>query len=82
MGEWHEIPQILKLTAADITVWLLTLTLTVVADLTFAVEIGMVLAALTFIRKVSRTTTVTRHARLCRRQPPSTSCKAKIFPNT
>jgi len=32
--------------------------LTVVTDLTFAVEVGMVLAALTFIRKVSRTTTV------------------------
>src|ERR1700719_2470776 len=63
MGEWHEIPEILKLTAADIAVWALTLTLTVVADLTFAVEIGMVLAALTFIRKVSRTTTVTRVTR-------------------
>src|ERR1700730_2386265 len=60
MGEWHEIPEILKLTAADIAVWLLTLTLTVVADLTFAVEIGMVLAALTVVRKGSRTTTVTR----------------------
>ena len=60
MGEWHEIPEILKLTAADIGVWLFTLTLTVVADLTFAVEVGMVLAALMFIRKVSRTTTVAR----------------------
>jgi SulP family sulfate permease len=60
MGEWHEIPEILKLSKADITVWLLTMILTVVTDLTFAVEIGMVLAALTFIRKVSRTTTVAR----------------------
>jgi SulP family sulfate permease len=60
MGEWHEIPEILKLSAADIAVWLITLTLTVVADLTFAVEVGMVLAALMFIRKVSRTTTVAR----------------------
>jgi sulfate permease, SulP family len=58
MGEWQEIPEILKLSAADIAVWLLTMTLTVVTDLTFAVEVGMVLAALTFIRKVSRTTTV------------------------
>ena len=58
MGDWEEIPEILKLSAADIAVWLLTLTLTVVTDLTFAVEVGMVLAALTFIRKVSRTTTV------------------------
>lgn len=60
MGEWHEIPEILKLSGADIAVWLLTMTLTVVADLTFAVEVGMVLAALMFIRKVSRTTTVAR----------------------
>src|SRR6202790_420371 len=63
MGEWHEIPEILKLTAADIAVWFLTLPLTVVTDLTFAVEVGMVLAALMFIRKVSRTTTVTRVTR-------------------
>ena len=63
MGEWHEIPEILKLTAADIAVWILTLTLTVVADLTFAVEVGMVLAALTYIRRVSRTTTVARVTR-------------------
>src|SRR6266699_2280516 len=58
MGDWEEIPEILKLSGADIAVWLLTLTLTVVTDLTFAVEVGMVLAALMFIRKVSRTTTV------------------------
>jgi SulP family sulfate permease len=58
MGDWEEIPEILKLSVADITVWLLTMTLTVVADLTFAVEVGMVLAAFMFIRKVSRTTTV------------------------
>jgi SulP family sulfate permease len=60
MGEWQEIPEILKLSAADIAVWLITVSLTVVADLTFAVEVGMVLAALMFIRKVSRTTTVAR----------------------
>jgi SulP family sulfate permease len=63
MGDWEEIPEILKLSAADIAVWLLTLTLTVVTDLTFAVEVGMVLAALTFIRKVARTTTVSRVTR-------------------
>jgi sulfate permease, SulP family len=39
------------------------MTLTVITDLTFAVEVGMVLAALMFIRKVSRTTTVTRVTR-------------------
>src|SRR5580765_4187367 len=63
MGDWEEIPEILKLSKADIAIWLVTLTLTVVTDLTFAVEFGMILAALTFIRKVSRTTTVTRVTR-------------------
>src|ERR1700688_452589 len=60
MGEWREIPEILKLSAADIAVWLITVTLTVIADLTFAVEVGMVLAALMFIRKVSSTTKISR----------------------
>jgi sulfate permease, SulP family len=60
MGEWREIPEILKHTYADILVWLVTFTLTVVADLTVAVEVGMLMAALLFIRRVSRTTTVSR----------------------
>jgi SulP family sulfate permease len=60
MGEWHEIPEILKLSKLEIGVWLTTLLLTVFADLTVAVEAGMVLAALVFIRKVTLTTTVSR----------------------
>ena len=60
MGEWHEIPEILKLPRLEVGVWLTTLLLTVFADLTVAVEAGMVLAALIFIRKVTATTTVTR----------------------
>ena len=58
MGEWHEIPKLLRLTKTDITVWLVTFLLTVFADLTLAVEVGMILAALLFIRKVAVTTTV------------------------
>lgn len=60
MGEWSEIPEILKLSKADIAVWLITFALTVLADLTVAVEAGMILAALLFIRKVTLTTTVER----------------------
>jgi SulP family sulfate permease len=60
MGEWHEIPQILRLSKLEVGVWLSTLLLTVFADLTVAVESGMILAALVFIRKVTLTTTVTR----------------------
>lgn len=58
MGEWHEIPKLLKLTKTDISVWLVTFALTVLADLTIAVEVGMILAAMLFIRRVASTTTV------------------------
>jgi SulP family sulfate permease len=60
MGEWHEIPRLLKLSWSDISVWAITFALTVFADLTVAVETGIVLAALLYIRKVSGTTTVSR----------------------
>jgi SulP family sulfate permease len=58
MGEWHEIPVLLRQTKADVSVWIATFALTVFADLTVAVEIGMILAALLYIRRVSDTTTV------------------------
>jgi SulP family sulfate permease len=60
MGEWREIPQLLKLTRTDISVWLVTFALTVFADLTVAVEAGMILAALLFIGRVASTTTVSQ----------------------
>ncbi len=60
MGEWREIPQLLKLTKTDISVWLVTFALTVFADLTVAVEAGMILAALLFISRIAATTTVSQ----------------------
>ncbi len=60
MGEWREIPQLLRLTKTDISIWLVTFALTVFADLTVAVEAGMILAALLFISRVASTTTVSQ----------------------
>ena len=60
MGEWREVREITRQTYADVLVWALTFLLTVLADLTVAVEVGMVMAALMFIRRVTRTTTVSR----------------------
>jgi SulP family sulfate permease len=60
MGEWKEIPGIVRLELADKSVWLITFLLTVVADLTLAVEVGMALAALLYIQRVAATTTVSR----------------------
>ena len=58
MGEWAETGKLLRLSKSDVSVWLATFALTVFADLTVAVEFGMILAALLFIRKVTATTTV------------------------
>ncbi len=58
MGEWREIGSILRLAKTDIAVWLVTFTLTVVADLTVAVGVGMALAALLYIYRIAETTTV------------------------
>jgi SulP family sulfate permease len=58
MSEWREIGGIFRTALADIAVWMVTFVLTVIADLTVAVEVGMALAALLYIYRVSETTTV------------------------
>ncbi len=58
MGEWHEIGGILQLDATAISVWLVTFGLTVFADLTVAVGVGLTLAALLYIYRIADTTTV------------------------
>jgi SulP family sulfate permease len=59
MGEWTQIPDLLRLSKLEIAVWLITFLLTVFADLTVAVEMGMILAVLIYLRNVTSTTTVT-----------------------
>lgn len=58
MGEWREIATILRLSKTDIAVWITTFALTVLADLTVAVGVGMALAALLYIYRIAETTTV------------------------
>ncbi|MGA7107509.1 MAG: SulP family inorganic anion transporter [Terracidiphilus sp.] len=58
MGEWNEIGGILRLDATAISVWLVTFGLTVFADLTVAVGVGITLAALLYIYCIADTTTV------------------------
>jgi SulP family sulfate permease len=58
MGEWRELPMIMRLEMRDIAVWIITFVLTVAADLTVAVEVGITLAALLYIHQVTRTTVV------------------------
>ncbi len=60
MGEWHELRRLREMPRSDAAVLLTTFGLTVVFDLVVAVEVGMVLAAMLFIRRVSETTEVSR----------------------
>jgi len=58
MGEWHNFARLRKWPGCDSAVFLSAFSLTVVVDLTVAVEIGMVLAAVLFIKRSSETTQI------------------------
>jgi SulP family sulfate permease len=60
MGEWREFIRLRRLPRSDALVFLATFTLTVLFDLTVAVEVGMLLAAMLFIKRVTDTTVVSR----------------------
>lgn len=58
MGDWSAFAQMRRLPRSDDAVFLATFLLTVVFGLTLAIEVGMILAAMLFIRRVSQTTQV------------------------
>ncbi|MCA1943950.1 MAG: sulfate permease [Desulfovibrio sp.] len=58
MSEYHKVLRLLKAPKSDMLVMLLTLLLTVLIDLTVAVNVGVVLAALLFMRRMSETTEI------------------------
>ncbi|MBP1629550.1 MAG: yvdB [Bacteroidetes bacterium] len=55
MSEWRSFKAILKAPKSDVIVLILTFFLTVVFDLTIAIEIGLLLAAILFIKRVMDT---------------------------
>ncbi|MBN8568370.1 MAG: sulfate permease [Ignavibacteria bacterium] len=56
MSEWREFKAQLKMPKSDVAVLLTTFFLTVVFDLTVAIEIGMVLSAFLFMRRMASVT--------------------------
>ncbi len=80
MGEWREIGGILQLGFTAISVWLVTFALTVFADLTVAVSVGMALAALVYIYRIAETTTVTAVTDDYIRDGLSHSLQGRIIP--
>ncbi|MBQ8593922.1 MAG: sulfate permease [Bacteroidaceae bacterium] len=58
MSEWRTFKQLLKNPKSDVTVLLITFILTVIFDLTIAIEIGLVIACLLCMRRMAETTQV------------------------
>ena len=56
MGEWHNFRRLNRWPLGDALVFVFTFALTVLVDLTFAVEIGLLLAAAMFIHRIASTT--------------------------
>ncbi len=80
MGEWKEIGAILQMDATAISVWLVTFGLTVFADLTVAVGVGISLAALLYIYRIADTTTVVPVTEEYIRDGVPHTLQGRIFP--
>ena len=58
MSGWRTVRAILKTPKSDVTVMIVTFLLTVVFDLTIAIELGLLLAILLFLRRVMENTEI------------------------
>ena len=58
MSEWRTFRSLMKNPKSDVIVLLVTFFLTVIFDLTIAIEIGMVLAMVLFMRRIMETTNI------------------------
>lgn len=58
MSEWRQFLQLLKMPKSDVAVLLITFFLTVFMDLTVAIEVGLILAVVLFMRRIMETSSV------------------------
>ncbi len=59
MSEWHSFVKILKSPKSDVAVMLVTFALTVIVDLTVAIQVGVILSAMLFIKRMAEVSHVT-----------------------
>ena len=59
MSEWRSVRSLMHNPKSDVVVLLVTMILTVVFDLTIAIEVGLVLAIILFMRRVMESTSIT-----------------------
>ncbi|OFY45056.1 MAG: sodium-independent anion transporter [Bacteroidetes bacterium GWF2_40_14] len=58
MSEWRSFKYLLKGHRADVAVLIITFFLTVVIDLTIAIEVGVILAIILFVKRISETSSI------------------------
>ena len=58
MSEWRTFKALLKNPKSDVTVLLITFFLTIIFDLTIAIEVGLVIVCILFMRRVMKTTEI------------------------
>ncbi len=58
MSEWRTFKALMKNPKSDVTVLLITFFLTVIFDLTIAIEIGLIIACILFMKRVMETTEI------------------------
>ncbi len=83
MSEWHAFKSLLKSPKSDIIVLLTTFFLTVIFDLTIAIEIGMILSVLLFMKRmaeVSNVNVITRELEDNDEQPDPNAIDKKQIP--
>jgi SulP family sulfate permease len=83
MSEWRSFKALLKSPHSDVIVLLTTFFLTVIFDLTIAIQVGMVLAAFLFMKRMAEVTNidmVTRELKDEEEKPDSNSIDKKQIP--
>ena len=58
MCEWRSFLELMKNPKSDVTVLLITFFLTIIFDLTIAIEVGLIIACLLFMKRMSETTDI------------------------
>ncbi len=58
MSEWKSFKYLLRAEKSDVSVLLITFFLTVIVDLTVAIEVGLLLAVVLFVRRVMKTSSI------------------------
>lgn len=81
MGEWHHFARLRHWPTSDAVVYLLTFLLTIFTDITVAVEVGMVLASILFIRRIAETTKLTSVDERDLDYDPEHSLRGKTLPS-